>query len=132
MNFTPSVIQVTSASFDARVRRSLIPVLVAVFRVGADEESALVAAFEEVASLCQERITFARLSLEECPELAVQLDLPAAPALLFFQAGKVGYQFIGRWSRRELTELLARPGPLSSLIPAQAPKRASPGAKRHG
>lgn len=102
-----TVVEISDASFAERVGHSPTPVLLAFCVADCAVCHRLLALLAAAAPRCGGRVTIAKADLDECPELVARFGILSVPAVLLFNGGLVGYQFIGDLSRRELDELLA-------------------------
>lgn len=107
MNITHPLIEISPATFEGQVRQSHHPVLIVVTD-GTHGQTESMPPLEEMISLYGRRAVFARLNLDQFPELADQLGIASAPALLLYQSGDLTYQFLGHWTHRDLTDMLGR------------------------
>lgn len=122
MNNINPIVEVTPASFDSHVRRSALPVLIAVFNGEDDGMVIPLAAFEEVALSNRKKIASARIHLNVHPEFVGQLGITATPALLLYHSGEVHHQFIGQWSRADVASIVTRAAGLKPSISDQDSK----------
>jgi thioredoxin 1 len=102
------VIEITDASFEEHIGRSPTPVLLAFYMSGCSACQKLLVLLDAAAPRCGGFAMIATADMDEVPELAARFGIVSVPAVLLFNGGTVGYQFIGDLSRHELDELLAR------------------------
>jgi len=62
--------------------------------------------FEKLAQKYSERITFAKVNVDDLPELAGRFGIRSIPTLLLLREGKVVHQVVGVRSYDELSRLL--------------------------
>lgn len=108
MTFPNTIIKLTDSSFDERVVKSKLPVLLAFCADGCAASQRLLALLADSAPRCHDFTTIAIASPDKSPGLTVRFGIVSVPAVLLFSGGMVCYQFMGELSRRELDDLLAR------------------------
>jgi thioredoxin 1 len=69
---------------------------------------ALAPTFEKLAQNYGNEVVFAKLDVDELPELAGQFGIQSIPTLLLFQGGEVVEQIVGLQSYEKLAGLLDR------------------------
>ena len=108
MTSSQSITLLTTLTFDEYARQSSRPLLVAVSTSVKSEDQELLCLLAEMIPHSDGRMAVVRISAEDCPELFQRLRVVAAPALILYSDGEVRYQYVGRMSRRELGNFLAR------------------------
>jgi thioredoxin 1 len=102
------VVEINDTSFAERIGHAPTPVLLAFCVADCAACHRLLTLLAAAAPRGGGRVTIAKADLDECPELAARFGIVSVPAVLLFNGGMVGYQFIGELSQRELDELVAR------------------------
>lgn len=101
-----TVLDVTDADFDEKVVQAQGPVL-AVFRA---EWSAVCRALDpvlaDVAKEYADRVTVARLDIDQSPETPPKYDITAIPTLHVFKGGTIVATRIGPASKNNVVELI--------------------------
>jgi thioredoxin 1 len=64
--------------------------------------------FERLAEKYGERVTFAKINVDELPEVANQFAVRSIPTLVLLQEGNVVERLVGLRSEQELADLLSR------------------------
>jgi thioredoxin 1 len=104
---TAAIPEVTDTSFDADVLASERPVLVDFWAPWCGPCRVMDPVIEELAERHGDRISFARMDVDDNPETAARFDILSMPTLLVFEAGEVRRRLIGARPRRKLEEELA-------------------------
>jgi thioredoxin 1 len=62
--------------------------------------------FERLADQYSEKVTFAKVNVDECPEIANKFSIRSIPTLILMQGGSVVETLVGLRSEQELTKVL--------------------------
>jgi thioredoxin 1 len=64
--------------------------------------------FERLAEKYGERVTFAKINVDELPELANQFAVRSIPTLVLLEEGNIVERLVGLRSEQELADMLSR------------------------
>jgi thioredoxin 1 len=64
--------------------------------------------FERLADQYGERVTFAKVNVDELPDIANRFAIRSIPTLILLQAGNVVEKLVGLRSEQELAQVLSR------------------------
>lgn len=109
------VAKLTAAAFSREVYLSPVPVVVDVYADWCGPCRALAPLLEQLAEHFADRLRFAKVNLDQEPEIAAAYGVQAVPTLLFFRDGRLVDRVVGLASPRELLSQLER---LASSAPA--------------
>jgi len=126
MNVMSSIPEITAESFEQRVLRSELPVLIAVYANGSRASEKLLLLLETWTLKTRGWLTVLRINAAESPELVHRCGVPSVPGLALFHQRAVCYQFSGELSRRELEDLLTRANLLAQTATTLASRTLSP------
>lgn len=99
-------LHVTSASFEAEVLRSALPVLVDFWASWCPPCRMIGPAVEELASEFKDKAKVAKVDVDANPELAQRYGVQSIPTLLVFKDGEVVEQRIGALPKAEMARML--------------------------
>ena len=94
--------QVTDENFEAEVLQSTQPVLVDFWAAWCGPCRALAPIFEEAAENHHEKVTFAKLDIDENPDTPSKYGVMSIPTLLLFKNGQVKATKMGLLSKSQL------------------------------
>ena len=117
MSRTSPIAKITAESFEQRVLRSELPVLVAFCADSSAASQKLLALLEAWIPPASGLMSVVRVNVAEAPELVRRSGVPSAPGLALFSRGVVCYQFSGELSRRELDDLASQAHLLAPAVP---------------
>ena len=100
-----AVIELSSNNFEQEVLRSEAPVLVDFWASWCGPCKMLAPVVEELAGEHPE-VKFAKVNVDEHPELAMVYRISAIPAVMLFRDGKVANQSVGFQSKEALAQLI--------------------------
>ncbi|MBZ5514309.1 MAG: thioredoxin [Acidobacteriia bacterium] len=107
----PNIVHIQGDNWQ-EVLASPKPVLVDFWAAWCAPCRALAPAFERLAAKYANDFGFAKVDVDELPELAGQLGIRSIPTLLLLQGGKVIDQVVGLQSYERLASLLDRHAPV--------------------
>lgn len=94
---------VSDASFDQDVLKSSKPVLVDFWAEWCGPCRALAPVFAEVAAMHQEQVSFAKINIDENPQMASKFGVMSIPTLILFKNGQVEAVKMGLLSKSQLS-----------------------------
>ena len=97
---------VSDAAFEADVLKSSKPVLVDYWAAWCGPCKMIAPILEEVAKEYGDRITIAKLNVDENPETAAKFGIRGIPTLMLFKDGQVAQTKVGAMSKSQLTAFL--------------------------
>lgn len=116
------VIEVTNQSFETEVLKSEHPVLVDFHATWCGPCKMIAPVIEGLAGEFAGKVKFAKLDVDQSPELAGQYNITGVPTLIFFNQGKADDVMVGLGSPKSLREKLERYG--SAPKPSSSQERA--------
>ena len=103
---TQSIKNVSDASFTADVLESGQPVLVDYWAAWCGPCKAIAPILEEIAKQYGDRVTVAKLNVDENPETAAKFGIRGIPTLMLFKDGKPTETKVGALSKSQLQDFL--------------------------
>jgi thioredoxin 1 len=92
---------VSDANFDKEVLQATVPVLVDFFAEWCGPCKAMAPALEQVAAEMQGRVKFAKLDVDQNPQVTQKFHIQAMPTLMIFKDGKVAAQRVGALTQKK-------------------------------
>jgi thioredoxin len=89
------VIDLVETSFEQEVLRAIAPVVVDFYAPWCGPCKMLAPLLEQFAGEFAGRLKFAKLNLDDAPELAGRYDITGVPTLMLFRSGKAVDQVVG-------------------------------------
>jgi thioredoxin 1 len=97
---------VSDAAFEADVLKSSKPVLVDYWAAWCGPCKMIAPILEEIAKEYGDKITIAKLNVDENPETAAKFGIRGIPTLMLFKDGQVAQTKVGAMSKSQLTAFL--------------------------
>lgn len=101
-----SIKNVTDASFESDVLQSNTPVLVDFWAAWCGPCKAIAPILDEAATDYQNRVTIAKVNVDENPETAAKYGVRGIPTLMLFKNGEVAQTKVGALSKAQLYQFL--------------------------
>mgnify|MGYP001305465861 CR=1 FL=1 len=101
-----SIKNVTDASFESDVLQSNIPVLVDFWAAWCGPCKAIAPILDEAANDYQNRVTIAKVNVDENPDTAAKYGVRGIPTLMLFKNGEVSQTKVGALSKAQLYQFL--------------------------
>lgn len=101
-----NIVELNEPGFEAEVLQAAGPVLVDFYAPWCGPCKMLAPFLEQLAGEFTGRVKFAKLNVEEAPELASRYSITGVPTLILFQDGKPVQQMVGLPSPRSLKTVL--------------------------
>jgi thioredoxin 1 len=96
--------KVSDATFEADVLRSSRPVLVDFWAEWCGPCKMIGPSLEELAKEYGEKVTIAKLNIDESPSIASRYNVRSIPALMVFKGGQVAASRIGAMPKNKIKE----------------------------
>jgi thioredoxin 1 len=96
--------KVSEATFEADVLRSTRPVLVDFWAEWCGPCKMIGPSLEELAKEYGEKVTIAKLNIDESPSIASRYNVRSIPALMVFKGGQVAASRIGAMPKNKIKE----------------------------
>jgi len=101
-----STTKITDASFESDVLKATGPVLVDFWAEWCGPCKQIAPALEDLATEFGEKVTVAKLNIDENPKIPGQFGVRGIPTLILFKNGAVAAQKVGALSKSQLTAFL--------------------------
>ena len=101
-----SIITITNENFESEVLKAEKPVLVDFWAEWCGPCKSIAPMLEQIAEEYKDRLTLAKLDVEENQNLAMQYAVRSIPTLMLFKGGDVQAQHVGMLSKEQLGQLL--------------------------
>ncbi len=98
--------ELTSTSFDAEVLQSETPVLVDFWAPWCGPCKALTPTIEKLAADYTDKVKFAKVNIDDHPEIASRYSIMSIPTLLVFHKGEVVEQLVGLVQKDKIVDKL--------------------------
>ncbi len=95
-------IETSDATFEAQVVKSATPVVVDFWAVWCGPCRMIAPVVEELATEYDGRVTFAKLNVDDNPQVSMKYGIRSIPTLLVFKNGKPIDQIVGAVPKREV------------------------------
>jgi thioredoxin 1 len=92
---------VSDATFEQEVLQASEPVLVDFFAEWCGPCKAMAPALEQVAAEMKGKVKFAKLDVDQNPQVTQQFRVQAMPTLMIFKGGKVAAQRVGALTQKK-------------------------------
>jgi thioredoxin 1 len=97
---------ITDASFDADVLKANGPVLVDFWAEWCGPCKALAPTLDEIAEAYKDKVTLAKLNIDQNPKTPLQYNVRSIPTLILFKNGQAQGQKVGGLRKPDLTAFL--------------------------
>ncbi|MDL2273207.1 thioredoxin [Oscillospiraceae bacterium OttesenSCG-928-G22] len=102
------IVTLTAENFETEALRSEKPVLVDFWAEWCGPCRMMAPIFSELADECGDKITFAKLNIDDEGELAVRYQVMSIPTLLLFKDGKEAERIVGVQPKEQLLGALSK------------------------
>jgi thioredoxin 1 len=101
-----TIINITNENFESEVLKADKPVLVDFWAEWCGPCKMIAPILEQIAEEYKDRLTLAKLDVEENQNIAMQYAVRSIPTLMLFKGGDVQVQHVGMLSKEQLGQLL--------------------------
>lgn len=101
-----SIINVTKENFRQQVLEADKPVLVDFWAPWCVYCRRIAPAFDKIAGQQEDKLIFAKINIDEAPEIAEEYGIDTIPTLLMFKNGKVEGQIVAPDSKAKIEEFI--------------------------
>ena len=102
-----STVEINEANFDREVLQASRPVVVDFWAEWCGPCRMLAPVLEEIAREQGEKVTVAKVNVDENPGLAARFNIQSIPTVLYFEGGQVRDQTIGAVSKKSIVTRIA-------------------------
>ena len=106
MPVSDKIVHTNDSNFDADVLQSAKPVLLDFWAEWCGPCKMIAPLLDEVAESYADRVTVAKLNIDENPNTPPKFGIRSIPTLMLFKDGSVQAQKLGAMSKSQLTEFL--------------------------
>ena len=96
------MVQLTQENFKQEVMESTLPVIVDFWAPWCGPCKMIAPLLDDLAKEYGAKMKFAKLNVDDCPQLATNYGVMSIPTFMFFKNGRVHGQSVGAVSRQEL------------------------------
>ncbi len=100
------VIELTAENFDEIIKNSDKPILVDFWAAWCSPCRAMAPIIEEVAQKYGDKMSFAKINVDDHPEPGVKFQITSIPTFLIFENGEVKDRIIGAMTKEEFIKRL--------------------------
>ena len=101
-----AIIEVKTATFEAEVLQSELPVLVDLWAPWCGPCKALLPIVQKLADEVEGKVKICKVNIDESPEIASKYSIMSIPTLLIFKDGKVSDQLVGLVQKDKIMQKL--------------------------
>ncbi len=106
MPVSEKIVHTNDSNFDADVLQSAKPVLLDFWAEWCSPCKMIAPLLDEVAEAYADRVTVAKINIDENPNTPPKFGIRSIPTLMLFKDGSVQAQKLGAMSKSQLTEFL--------------------------
>jgi len=100
------ILHVSDDSFESEVLKSTVPVLVDFWAEWCGPCKMIAPVLEEIAADFSDKLTVAKLNIDENPQTPQKFNIRSIPTLLLFSGGSVAAQQVGAVNKAQLKSFL--------------------------
>ena len=100
--------EIKQENFESVVMQADTPVLVDFWATGGGPCRMLTPVIDEVSSAHEDKLTVAKVNVDDCPDLAMRFGVMSIPTLILFKDGQIVDKRIGYQQKEQLEAMISK------------------------